>query len=79
MLDLGDGDVELLQPILDPPQHHPLVLERLRVGQVHLDVQDRNSHGGAGRVLFSGPAVQAVTATRSIEKTSITSPTLTSL
>ena len=44
VLNFRDGDVQLLQPILDPPQHHAFVLQRLRVGQEQLDGQHGNHH-----------------------------------
>ena len=72
MRDLGDGDVELPQPILHPPQHHALVLQRLRIGQVELDASSR-------RPPIMCRTAYAVCATRSIVNTSMTSPTLMSL
>ena len=39
MLDLGNGDVELLQAILHAPKHHSFVLQRLQIRQVHVDVE----------------------------------------
>jgi len=69
VLDLGDRHVELLEAVLDPAEHHALVLERVRVRNVQFDVEDRDAHARP----------YAVTATRSIVKTSMTSPTFTSL
>ena len=68
-LEFRDGDVELLQAVLDPPEHHALVLQRLRVWNMDLDVKNGNTHA----------PFYAVTATRSIVKTSMMSPTFTSL
>ena len=46
ILDLGDGDVELLDPIFDAPQHHPLVFQRSGAGNVELDREETDdSHG----------------------------------
>ena len=69
MLEFRDGDVEILQAVLDPPEHHALVLERLRVRNMDLDVKNGDTHA----------PFYAVTATRSIVKTSMMSPTFTSL
>jgi hypothetical protein len=44
MLELGDGDIELLETVLDSPEHHALVLERLRVWNVDLDVKNSYAH-----------------------------------
>jgi hypothetical protein len=44
MPDLGRGDAERLQPILHATHRHPLVLERLRVGQEDLHRQERDEH-----------------------------------
>ena len=43
MFDFGNGNIELrAQPILQSADHHPLVLERLRVGNVDVESQQRD-------------------------------------
>ncbi|HMD34533.1 MAG TPA: hypothetical protein VKH42_06180, partial [Vicinamibacterales bacterium] len=37
VFDFGDRDVEFLQAILDPPQDHAFVLQRLAAGHVQFD------------------------------------------
>ena len=44
MLDLGHRHVELLQPVLDAPEHHALVFQRSRSGHVEFDGKQRNDH-----------------------------------
>ena len=45
MIELGDGDVETrAQPVLQAAQHLPLVLERMRVGNVNFQGQETDRH-----------------------------------
>jgi hypothetical protein len=44
MVRLGDADIEGLQAILQAARHHPLVLERLGVGDVQLNSQQSHNH-----------------------------------
>src|SRR5438093_2234430 len=43
-LDLGHSDIEFLDSVLDAPQHHPLVFERSRTGDVEFDRQVADDH-----------------------------------
>ena len=57
VLDLGDRDVELRQPVLQPAQHHALVLQRLGAGQEQLDRQQAPrpcQAAGSGEQALSG-------------------------
>src|SRR5688500_2405510 len=44
MVHFGNRHVELLQPVLHAPEHHPLFFQGMRVRNVELDVQDGYSH-----------------------------------
>ena len=44
VLDLGCRHVELLQPVLDPPKHHALVLQGPGTGQMQLDGEQADNH-----------------------------------
>src|SRR5437660_365649 len=44
VIDLGEGHVELLDAILDTPQHHPLVFQRSGARDVELDREETDDN-----------------------------------